>query len=303
MLLLLFNEYWNYKSYNMSTIMYVDKNRGSDNVKVNIDVDFYNLPCDLLSIEIKNNLGLNVQKIEGNLTKYTLNSKHEIIGNKPYILESLGKFGHDHDHIAQPDYESVKTQIKNNEGCKLRGDFLIDAVPGTFLISSKAFGITIERLMREGLNKINVQHNINDLYFGNNIHIFQLFPFSDSFSLMHSLKNKKRINDKLPMAYQYYLKIVPTKYQYITGTSLYSYQYTVNSFSEISMDRIPGLYFRYDLSPITVEYKLTKMSFLTFMINVFAILGGVFTVAGIIDAIIHKSVLILLRKAEMNKIA
>ena len=44
------------------------------------------------------------------------------------------------------------------------------------------------------------------------------------------------------------------------------------------------------------------MSFLTFLINIFAILGGVFTVAGIIDAIIHKSVLLLLRKAEMNKI-
>ena len=87
--------------------MYVDKNRGSDNVKVNIDIEFHNLPCDLLSIEIKNNLGLNVQNIEGNLTKYSLNNKHEIIGNKPYALESLGKFGHDHDHIAQPDFESI----------------------------------------------------------------------------------------------------------------------------------------------------------------------------------------------------
>ena len=43
--------------------------------------------------------------------------------------------------------------------------------------------------------------------------------------------------------------------------------------------------------------------FLNFLINIFAILGGVFTVTGIIDAIIHKSVVILLRKAEMNKIA
>ena len=65
---------------------------------------------------------------------------------------------------------------------------------------------------------------------------------------------------------------------------------------------MPILYFKYDLSPITIEYKHTKMSFLTFLINIFAILGGVFTIAGIIDAIIHKSVLVLLRKAEMNKI-
>ncbi len=283
--------------------MYVDKNRGSDNVKVNIDIEFPNLPCDLLSIEIKNNLGLNVRNIEGNLTKYSLNNKHEIIGNKPYALESLGKFGHDHDHIAQPDFESIKTQIKNQEGCKLKGEFYVDAVPGTFIISPKAFSYIIGLLRKEGITKVNVEHDIKELYFGERISKFRLFVFPNAYSLMHTLKNKKRINDKLPMAYQYYLKIVPTKYQYLSGLSFNSYQYTANSFSEISLDRIPALFFRYDLSSITVEYKHTKMSFLSFIINVFAILGGVFTVAGIIDAVIHKSVLILLRKAEMNKIA
>ena len=44
------------------------------------------------------------------------------------------------------------------------------------------------------------------------------------------------------------------------------------------------------------------MTSLTFFINICAILGGVFTVVGIIDSIVHKSVLILLRKAEMDKL-
>ena len=268
MVLLLLNEYWNYKAYNSSTLMYVDKNRGSDNVKVNIDIEFPNLPCDLLSIEIKNNLGLNVRNIEGNLTKYSLNNKHEIIGNKPYALESLGKFGHDHDHIAQPDFESIKTQIKNQEGCKLKGEFYVDAVPGTFIISPKAFSYIIGLLRKEGITKVNVEHDIKELYFGERISKFRLFVFPNAYSLMHTLKNKKRINDKLPMAYQYYLKIVPTKYQYLSGLSFNSYQYTANSFSEISLDRIPALFFRYDLSSITVEYKHTKMSFLSFIINI-----------------------------------
>ena len=304
MFLLLMNEYFNYKAYNIVTLMYVDKNRGSDKLPVYLDIDFYNLPCELLSMEIRNNLGLNVQNIEGNLTKYYLNSKHEIINQKPYGLESLGRFGHDHDHIAQPDYELVKNQMRNKEGCKLKGTFFLDAVPGVFIISPKAFSPTIERLKREGLKNINVEHIINDLSFGEHIPRYKLFGFGyESYQLMHTLKHKKRINEKFPMVYQYYLKIVPTKYKHYRGTSLEKYQYTVNSFSEFYYDGSPLLFFRYDLSPITVEYKHTKMSFLTFLINVFAILGGVFTVAGIIDAIIHKSVLILLRKAEMNKIA
>ena len=304
MFLLLMNEYFNYRSYNMTTLMYVDKERGSDKLQVNIDIDFYNLPCELLSMEIRNQLGLNVQNIEGNLTKYVLNTKHEIIGQKPYSLESLGRFGHDHDHIAQPDYELVKTQLKNKEGCKLKGEFFLDAVPGVFIISPKAFSPTIERLRREGLDYINVEHIINDLSFGEKIHRFKLLGFGfEQYGLMNTLARKKRINEKFPMVYQYYLKIVPTKFSYYNGKTYNKYQYTVNSFSENSIDRSALLFFRYDLSPITVEYKHTKMSFLTFLINVFAILGGVFTVAGIIDAIIHKSILLLLRKAEMNKIA
>jgi len=81
------------------------------------------------------------------------------------------------------------------------------------------------------------------------------------------------------------------------------YQYTYNSYAERGVHEMPSMHFRYDLSPITVEYKLYKNIFLNFIINIFGILGGVFTVTGIIDAIIHKSVVILLRKAEMNKIA
>lgn len=304
MFLLLLNEYFNYRRYTTATLMYVDKNRGTDNIQVNIDVELYNLPCELLSVEIRNNLGLNVQNIEGNLTKYSLDSKHNVIGQKPYEIKSLGRFGHDHDHIAQPDYELVKTQSKNKEGCKLKGEFFVDAVPGSFIISAKAFSSTLDRLRREGLGQINVEHVINDLSFGEKISRFRLLGFGyENYKLMHTLKNKKRINDRVPMFYQYYLKIVPTKYQYYSGVSYNKYQYTANSFAENSYDSLSALYFRYDLSPITVEYKQTKMSFLTFLINICAILGGVFTVAGIIDAIIHKSVLILLRKANMNKIA
>lgn len=304
MVLLFLNEYHNYKQKIITTLTYVDKNRGSDRIPVNVNIELYNLPCDLLSIEIRNDLGLKVQNIEGNLTRYDINIKKEVIGQKPYALENLGRFGHDHDHIAQPDYELVKQQLKNKEGCRLEGQFLIDAVPGSFFISSKAFYPTIEKLRREGLDTTNLEHKIKDLYFG---------PAQDTKSrfarlgflfkgLVNTLSGKQRINDKHPMIYQYYLKIVPAKYKYLDGMESNKYQYTANSFADFVYNSIPSLYFKYDLSPITVEYKYTKMKFLTFLINIFAILGGVITVAGIIDAIIHKSILLLLRKAEMNKI-
>ena len=304
MILLLINEYSNYRQLIITTLTYVDKNRGSDQIPVNIELDLYNLPCELLSIEIRNDLGLVVQNIEGNLTKYNLNQNLEITGQKKYVLENLGRFGHNHDHIAQPDYELVKQQIKNKEGCRLEGHFFIDAVPGSFIISAKAFYPTIEKLKREGLDTTNLEHKIKFLYFGQSVDTKNRFARLALFTkgLINTLGNKQRINEKFPMVYQYYLKIVPSKDKYLSGKEVNRYQYTANSFEDLVYNGLPALYFKYDLSPITIEYKHTKMSFLTFLINIFAILGGVFTIAGIIDAIIHKSVLALLRKAEMNKI-
>jgi hypothetical protein len=303
MVLLLINEYSNYRRSIITTLTYVDKNRGSDQVPVNIELDLYNLPCELLSIEIRNDLGLRVQNIEGNLTKYSINSKNEILGQKPYLLENLGRFGHDHDHIAQPDYELVKNQLKNKEGCRLKGNFFVDAVPGSFIISGKAFYPTIERLRREGLDTANLEHRINHLFFGQSLSKSELRFSILSTNLFNTLKDKIRRNEKNQMVYQYYLKIVPVKFRYENRKPDNKYQYTYNSFSDFVYNGIPSIYFKYDLSPITIEYKFSRMKFLTFLINIFAVLGGVFTVAGILDAIIHKSVLALLRKAEMNKIS
>ena len=305
MLLLLMNEYFNYKKYNLTTLMYVDKNRGSDKLKVNLDIDLPNFPCELVSIEIKNDLGLKVHNIEGNLTVKGLDSNRRVISQKSYSIQNLGTFGHDHAHLAQPNYEILQKQAKEKQGCKLIGYFYLDAVPGIFIISSKPFAPSLERLRRENLDKyINIEHTINELTFGERISRYKFFAFRpDSYNLMNTLKKRTRKKEVLPLLYQYYLKIVPAKYKYEEKEILNFYQYTANSFAELLVDKNPLLFFRYDLSPITVEYKNAKMSFLTFIINVCAILGGVFTVAGIIDSIIHKSVLILLRKAEMNKIA
>ncbi len=65
---------------------------------------------------------------------------------------------------------------------------------------------------------------------------------------------------------------------------------------------LPAVYFRYDMSPITVQYKQYKEKFLHFLIQLCAIVGGIFTVTGIIDGLIHTSVAHLLKKANMGKL-
>ena len=291
MALLFINELINYLSYKTSSTMYVDVNRGADKLKVNLDINIDHIPCDLLAILTADALGERSSDLKGEIMKSRLDKRGRILDTKKY-------------EISEPNYNKVKTEAQNDEGCNLKGHFFVDAVPGSFLITSGFYGNAVQRLVTEGVLKINGQHKINEVSFGEIRDRFKIWSnFGKSIAkLSYSLNNIKKKYEQLTSVYQYYLKIVPTKYKTFKN-EIDDYQYTYNSYAERGIHEMPSMHFRYDLSPITVEYKLQKETFLNFIINICAILGGVFTVTGIIDAIIHKSVVILLRKAEMNKIA
>ena len=57
----------------------------------------------------------------------------------------------------------------------------------------------------------------------------------------------------------------------------------------------------YDLSPIMVKFTERTKSFAHFLTGVCAIIGGVFTVAGIIDSLIYNSMRSLGKKIELGK--
>jgi hypothetical protein len=48
--------------------------------------------------------------------------------------------------------------------------------------------------------------------------------------------------------------------------------------------------FNFEFSPITENISQNSKNFVEFMISICAIIGGVYTIAGIVDSIIYKSV-------------
>ena len=61
-------------------------------------------------------------------------------------------------------------------------------------------------------------------------------------------------------------------------------------------------YLRYDLTPITVKYSKRRKPFYSFLTTICAILGGTFTVAGIIDSIIFTASNVF-KKFELGKLS
>ena len=87
--------------------------------------------------------------------------------------------------------------------------------------------------------------------------------------------------------------MVPTHYQFADHRrSLDSHQYSVTDQFKSAHDPtkgfvLPGVFFIYDISPIMVKFTEKRPSLAYFLTSLCAIVGGVFTVAGIIDSILY----------------
>jgi hypothetical protein len=93
----------------------------------------------------------------------------------------------------------------------------------------------------------------------------------------------------IPISYEYYIKVVPTKYAKLgvsLENSIEGYQIVASSNEIPGRMQMPAIYFRYDFSPITVLFEERKATFSYFLVEVCAIIGGVFTVLGMFSGVI-----------------
>jgi len=110
----------------------------------------------------------------------------------------------------------------------------------------------------------------------------------------------------------YYAKVVPTAYDYINGEALKTNQFSVTEhYRPLRTNAggmggdgggLPGVFFFYELSPIMVRFEERKKSFFHFITQLCAILGGVFTVAGMVDRLVYSSMRHLQKKLDVGKL-
>ena len=62
-----------------------------------------------------------------------------------------------------------------------------------------------------------------------------------------------------------------------------------------------GVFFMYDMSPMMVQLTESRHSLAHFLTGVCAIVGGVFTVAGMVDGMLYHSQKALKKKIELGK--
>ncbi|XP_034902974.1 uncharacterized protein [Populus alba] len=204
------------------------------------------------------------------------------------------------DLIDQCKREGFVQMIKDEEGegCNINGSLEVNRVAGNFhFVPGKSFhqsNFQLLDLLDMQKESYNISHRINRLAFGD------YFPGVvnplDGIQLMHETPNGVQ---------QFFIKVVPTIYTDIRGRTVHSNQYSVTEHFKKSelmrLDSLPGVYFIYDFSPIKVTFKEEHTSFLHFMTSICAIIGGIFTIAGIVDSFIYHGRKAIKKKMEIGK--
>uniref|UniRef100_A0A8C0LWI5 Endoplasmic reticulum-Golgi intermediate compartment protein n=2 Tax=Canis lupus familiaris TaxID=9615 RepID=A0A8C0LWI5_CANLF len=248
-----------------------DKDSGGK-IDVSLNISLPNLHCELVGLDIQDEMG-----------------RHEV------------------GHIDN----SMRIPVNNGAGCRFEGHFSINKVPGNFHVSTHSATAQPQNP--------DMTHVIHKLSFGDTLqdeesHLQRVQPSSflcgssegklntdhlistscrqvqNVHGAFNALGGADRLTSNPLASHDYILKIVPTVYEDKSGKQRYSYQYTVANKEYVAYSHtgriIPAIWFRYDLSPITVKYTERRQPLYRFITTICAIIGGTFTVAGILDSCI-----------------
>ncbi|KAK5832127.1 Endoplasmic reticulum-Golgi intermediate compartment 3 [Gossypium arboreum] len=206
----------------------------------------------------------------------------------------------DLDLIEQCKREGFFQKIKDEEGegCNIYGSLEVKKVAGNFHFApGKSFdqsNIHVHDLQAFRKDRFNLSHTINRLAFGD------YFP-----GVVNPLDGVQWMQKQPIGMYQYFIKVVPTMYTDENGHTIQTNQFSVTEHFKGAerglLDNLSGVFFIYDLSPIKVTFAEGHVSFLHFLTNVCAIVGGVFAVSGIIDSCIYHGQKAMKKKMEIGK--
>lgn len=203
------------------------------------------------------------------------------------IQDDMGR----HEVGFQDNTQKFESNTESTKGCRLESHFVVNKVPGNFHVSTHS--------TKKQPPNPDMTHIIHKVRFG-----MDIVEGKDVTGSFNPLESVDRTNVNAIHTHDYIVKIVPTVYEEIDGKIHFPYQYTYSYRDMLQYGHggrvMPAIWFRYDLSPITVRYKERRKPFYTFLTTICAIIGGTFTVAGILDSCIFTASEII-RKFEIGK--
>ena len=191
--------------------------------------------------------------------------------------------------------QHVEKASVDGEGCQLTGSVRISRVPGNLRISAASDSHSFNTRV------MNVSHHVDRLLFSS---------LDESARLRHVIPLEQR-SELLASSYtmhnelatlKHYLKVVPFRYEFVDGETQRTYLYKANyneynrasssgsrGFADayVDTDLVPNAAFHFDISPVMVVMNEETQSFSSFVTKICAVIGGIYTVVGLLDSVLY----------------
>lgn len=332
--LLFFGEFFSYRTSRVVSELRVNPLGvhevipNAERLKIDIDITFHSLACNLITLDTADKAGEEHYDVhDGHIEKRRLDKHGKVIDTKittekpnkrkemTQALKELNETSNENSVAAReaghPEAfagvlgvqkllreefpEGIEKAFMNEaeEGCEVKGYLEVNRVPGRFSISpGRSLMMGMQQIRVNVQTSLNLSHTIHRLSFG------ERFP-----GLVSPLDGTHR---SLPpnAVQQYFLNVVSTSFEPLAATqNISTHQYSVTETFTTTQRSVmgmngqePGVYFTYEIAPIRVDFKETRKTFSSFVIGICSIIGGVVTMAGLVQgtveyALAHKNTL------------
>jgi len=284
--------------------------RINQKLPIGLNITFPHLRCSEISVDTVDSAGDNQVDVHGGLEKLSIDAQGlinpiEFEAKKGECL-SCGE-GEDEEHKCCNTCEALKdaytakdkaysnmldtaVQCKGSVGCLVAGQITVNKVSGNVHV---ALG---RSTVREG--KHVHEFNMQDVTEGfNTSHSVSWITFGEQVpGVLSPLDGSTKIVKHGAFMFHYYLKLVPTVFISRWGTETYTHQYSVTDSSRNVLVRsgelsgLPGVFIVYDFSPFLMR-KIEKTKPWSYLFtSICAIVGGVFSIAMMVEMVVHRVV-------------
>lgn len=307
MAILFISELDNYFSVEVVDHIVVDTTL-DQKLPLGVNITFPHLRCDEVSVDTVDQMGQNQVDVSGGLVKINLDK--EGLPSSSDIEKATNGCGpcleaadFDPERCCNdctalrkaytdnglPYYHILDTapQCMHSIGCQVSGDVSVSKVAGNVHVALGKSRVrdgkhVHEFNIKEVGDGFNTSHSIHRLDFGERVR-----------GMQSPLSGTTKIVKHGAFMFHYYIKLVPTIFEG-GGRKVYTHQYSVSDSEKNVMIKkgelfgLPGVFLVYEFTPFLVHKVEKTMPLSSFLTSVCAIIGGVFTVAGMIDAILYR---------------
>ncbi|PWN45148.1 DUF1692-domain-containing protein [Ceraceosorus guamensis] len=243
-------------------------------MQINVDMTVA-MKCHYLTVDVRDAVGdrLHISDSEFKKDGTTFDIGHAgKMSSLPTEELSLGRTiskGAKPRYSRQHTFKPTAHVVPDGPACRIYGSVEVKKVTGNLHITTLGHGYwSWEHTDHELMN---LTHVVHEFSFG------PYFP-----AIAQPLDGSVEVTKQHFTVFQYFIQIVPTRYIDRWGRSLSTNQYSVTEQTR-QLDHgqgVPGLFFKFDVEPLTMIIHERATSLITYLVRLAGILGGVWVCAG-----------------------